>query len=316
MASKLRNIYEQKKKGWWEQVDFSAAKEQQSLNIKALEAVEKWRANEGRPISVLLIHGSGRHPTKSCAYELSNSQMLLEKGMELAEEEFEGDLDINRLVLREMYIEYCNNCVSTASALCGFSCDCYPGDDMSVKAYPMLLWSDIMLFSTGVNQSMVSSRLKAFLDRMISIDGGYYRRPEDMEPKEAVFREKMIRLSQEHPIYDQRLHGRIAGYVISSKDMNNQHDDGIDTGPFSYEQLVSGSLKKSMGDYGMFHADKWYVIAGSDPDVEYSYDKEYFNNNTKYHDQIKEMILSSLELAQKFRDKPPKYKGGARINRS
>ena len=256
MSKKLRDYYKEKNKGWWLKFDFKEAKNQQELNIKAIEAVMKWRDNPERPTSVLLVHGSGRHPELSCAHEMSNSQMLLERGVELAEKEFGGDLDVNRLVLREMYIEPCNNCVSTASALCGFPCDCYPGDDMSVRAYPMVLWADVIFFSSGVNQSMVSSRTKLFLDRMISTDGGYYRKPEDMEMKNADFRERMIRLSQEQPVYDQRLFGKIAGYVISSKDIDNTHDDGIDTGPLNYEQLVTVALKSSMGDYGFFHAPK------------------------------------------------------------
>ena len=319
MSKKLREYYRERKKNWWNIFDFKEAQDQHALNLKALEAVMKWRENEERPISVLLVHGSGRHPELSCAHELPNSQMLLERGLELVQEEFGGDptspdLDVNRLTLREMYIEPCNNCVSTASALCGFSCDCWPGDDMTVQAYPMILWADVIFFSSGVNQSMVSSRTKMFLDRMISIDGGYYRR--QIEPKNADFRERMIRLSQEKPVYDQRLFGKIAGYVLTSKDILNTMDDGIDVGTLNYEQLVTGAMKSSMGDYGFFHANKWYVMAGANPDEDYSKDKDFYNSDTKTHEETKEMILSSLELAQQYREKPPTYGGGARVNRT
>lgn len=314
MSKVLRDYYREKKKGWWLKFDFKEAQDQHKLNIQTLEAVMKWRENPERPISALLVHGSGRHPEMSCSHELSNSQLLLERGIELAQEEFGGDLDVNRLVLREMYIEPCNNCVSTTSALCGFPCDCYPGDDMTVQGYPMVLWADVIFFSSGVNQSMVSSRTKLFLDRMISTDGGYYRR--QIEPKNADFRERMIRLSQEQPVYDQRLFGKIAGYVLTSKDIDNSLDDGIDVGPLNYEQLVTGAMKSSMGDYGFFHAPKWYTIAGANPDEDYSMDKAYYNADNAVHQKTKEMILDSLELAQKFREKPPKYRGGARINRT
>lgn len=312
----LREIYDQKRKGWWLQVDFEGARKQHGLNLKTLEAVMKWRENEGRPISLLLVHGSGRHPEMSCAKEGSNSQFLLERGVELAKEEFEGDLDINRLVLRELYIEPCNNCVSTCSALCGFSCDCWPGDDLSVRGYAMMLWADVVLFSTGINQSMVSTRLKAFLDRLISLDGGYYRRPEDLEPKNAQFREKMIRLSHDSPVYDARLHGRVAGYVVSTKDHHNTHEEVMDTGKYTYEELVTNSLKSSMGDYGFFHPEKWYVVAGADPDVDYSLDKDYYDKHTEYHEEVRDMVLSSLNLAKELRVKPKKFEGGARINRT
>lgn len=311
----IRDYYRDlREKGWMGFSTWESAKKQHKLNLQTLKAVEEWRKNPQRPISVLMVHGSGRHPEVSCAKEMSNSQLILERGYDLAKAEFnKHDVDENRLILREMYIEPCNNCVSTCSALCNFSCTCFVGDDMTVKAYPMILWADVILISTGVNQSMVSSRTKMFLDRLISLDGGYYM--EELPVKDAAFRDKMIKLSQDKPVYDQRLFGRVAGYIITSKDHDNKLEDGIDHGKFSYEDLVAGSLKHNFADYGIFHADPYYHIAAADPNVEYSYDKVEYNKQ-EHADKAKEVILAALELSYKFRVNPPKFKGGARINRT
>ena len=58
--------------------------EQHQENIERLKQVEEWRKRESRHLAVLVIHGSGRHPTESCSREMSNSQLLLERGLELA----------------------------------------------------------------------------------------------------------------------------------------------------------------------------------------------------------------------------------------
>lgn len=311
----IRDFYRDlQEKGFMGLVDWKSSEEQHKLNLQTLKAVEEWRKNPSRPISVLMVHGSGRHPEVSCAKEMSNSQLILERGFELAKAEFDKhDVDENRLILREMYIEPCNNCVSTCSALCNFSCTCFPGDDMTVKAYPMVLWADVIFISTGVNQSMVSSRTKMFLDRLISLDGGYYM--EELPIKDAAFRDKMIKLSQEQPVYDQRLFGRVGGYIITSKDQNNNLEDGLDHGKYSYEDLVAGALKHNFSDYGIFHADPCHYVAAADPHVEYAYDKVEYNKQ-EHADKAKEVVLAALELAWKFRQNPPKFKGGARVNRT
>lgn len=303
-----------REKQWMGLVEWESAKEQHKLNLKTLEAVQKWRENPNRALSVLMVHGSGRHPEVSCAKEMSNSQLLLERGFELAKAEFDKhDVEENRLILREMVIEPCNNCVSTCSALCNFSCTCFPLDDMTVQAYPMMMWADVVLISTGVNQSMVSSRTKMFLDRLISLDGGYYM--EELPIKDANFRDKMIKLSQEQPVYDQRLFGRVGGYIITSKDQDNKLEDGLDHTKYTYEDLVCGSLKSNFSDYGIFHADPYCYVAPADPHVEYSYDKVEYNKE-EHAEKAKEVALAALELAWKFRQNPPKFKGGARVNRT
>lgn len=309
-----REYYDFVRDGWYKNVEFRGMAKQHKMNLKTLEAVQKWRENLDRPISVLLVHGSGRAPA-GCAKEMSNSRMLLEEGFDRAKREFEGDIEDNRLILNEMVIEDCNCCVSTASALCNFSCTCWPADDMTVQAYPMLLWADAVLISTGVNQSMPNSRLVKFFQRMISLDGGYYIKKLPM--KDEAYKNRMIQLSQDQPVYDQRLFGRVAGYVITSKDWNNEHEDGVPEKKefVNYVQGTAGAMGHNLKDYGYFHPETWYFIAAADSDQEYSKDKTFYDQK-KFYEGAKKVVLSVMNEAKKFRQNPPKFIGGGRVNRT
>lgn len=313
----LKQYYEWRRKDWYDlNVPWENVKAQHKLNIAAVDEAIRYHETKDRPLNILAVHGSGRHPKVSCALELSNSQLLLESGLDLALEELNPKPEVERLILREMFIEPCNNCVASCSAMCGFTCDCFPGDDMSTKAYPAVLRCDIMFMSTGVNQSMVSTRTKAFLDRLISVDGGYYRESESLEQKTSEFKQRMIKLSIDNPVYDQRMFGRVAAYFISSKDQNNVHPDPLGYSQLSYEDLVVGSLKSSNGDYGFFHADPYYVLAAAEADEDYSYDKAHYDKQKGYHNQSKEVVLAAVALAKRLKENPPEFKGGGRVNRT
>lgn len=298
---------------WQKRMNLSEARKLYKENIKTMEAVMKWRENPGRPLSVLLIHGSNRNITR-CSAELSNSQLLLDRGFELAKAEFKTmPVDDNKLILNEMFIEFCNNCVSTTSALCGFTCTCHPEDDLSRGGYQMVMWADVLLMSTPVNQSMPSSRLVQFIDRLISLDGGY--QVDQLEYKSPEYRDKMIKLSHDHPVYDQRLFGRVAGYIITSKDLNNDIEDGVTTVKLSYEDLVVGALKSSMEDYGIFHANPAHYVAAGNHKVDYSHDKAEYTKED-HAEKAKKVCLAAMELAAEFRAEPPVFHGGGRIGRT
>ena len=312
------DYYEKKRTEWWDgPVDFESAQEQHRKNIEKIRQVLQWRTRQDRPLSILVAHGSGRHPVTSCAHEMSNSQMLLNRGVDLARKEFPDEIEVDEFVLRELFLEPCNNCVSTTSALCNFPCSCFPGDDMSTRIYPAMIKADVILLSTGVNQSMVSSRLKIFLDRLIAVDGGYFI--EELPKKDSIWRAKMIQHSLDAPVYDQRMFGKVAAYFVTSKDLKNTHQTGIPTDDKwykGYDELVIGSLYSNGVDYGWFHADPFYVIAAADPDVEYGYDKNEYDNK-QLHEQSKDVVLAALRLAAEHRNDPPNFDGkGGRINRT
>lgn len=94
------------------------------------------------------------------------------------------------------------------------------------ELYPLVLKCDVMLCSTGVNQSAMSTRLKTFLDRLISLDGGFFVGADQYEQKGPEWRDKCIalaaRLSSTGQLhYDARMWGRVAAYFITSKDEKN-----------------------------------------------------------------------------------------------
>jgi multimeric flavodoxin WrbA len=59
------------------------------------------------------------------------------------------------------------------------------------ELYPLVLKCDVMLCSTGVNQSAMSTRLKTFLDRLISLDGGFFVGPNQYESKGEDWRDNV-----------------------------------------------------------------------------------------------------------------------------
>lgn len=312
------DFYNQKRQEWWEGADENSAKKQHRLNIARIRRALKYRQDPNRPLSILVIHGSGRHPVVSCAHEKSNSQMLLDIGLKMALTEFSVETTVDTFLLRQLMLEPCNNCVSTCSALCNWSCSCFPGDDMSTKLYPALVKADVILLSTGVNQSMVSSRLKIFLDRLVSMDGGYFI--EDLPKKDSVWRAKMIQHSLDYPVYDQRMFGKVAAYFVTSKDLYNTYDAGVPQSPefkdLTYKDLVIGSLHSQGVDYGWYHANPFYVISGANPDIEYSFDKETHDDDIP-KERARQVVLAALNLAIEFRSNPPVFNGeGGRVNRT
>jgi multimeric flavodoxin WrbA len=192
------------------------------------------------------------------------------------------------------------------------------------KLYPLVLKCDVMLCSTGVNQSAMSSRLKIFLDRLISLDGGFFVAPDQYESKGEEWRDKCIalaaRLSKSGRLhYDARMWGRAAAYFIASKDEKNSEHTIVRNfhQPLSYIELVAHSLRDGNADYGFFHdPHHWYVGAWADANEELCYDKRYFSNNPRFLKQARVVAKAAIQLALKLRKDPVPFDGGARKNRT
>jgi len=323
MAKKLsiEQYYDFKRKDWWDHnVDFKTAQKQHKNNILKLKTIAEWREDKNRPISISVIHGSGRHTTESCAHEMSNSQMLLERSIALAQEEWQGrKFEVDRHVLREYILDLCNGCYSTASALCQFSCTCFPADDITTKIYPSIMKADIILWSTPVNQSMVSSRIKLVLDRLISLDGGYF--VEDLPVKNDEYKQQAMWLSQNKKVeYDPRMFGKIAGYFVTTKDLENPLEESA---PYpkeflrlGYKDFVVGAIAHQGAEYGWFHADPFYAVSAAKHDEEMSFDKSRHDEDLAAHKEGKKVVLASLEMAEKFIEEPPKLTNKGRVNRT
>lgn len=298
------------KKEWWEFDDLKKnARKTHAKNIKAqLDAIDYFNKKD-RKLEILVINGSGRKPGLSPAVEISNSALLVK----YAVKQFENDSNINieTINLREYAIETCNGCVSSSSALCGFPCDCWPYDPMQ-ELYPKVLKADVLLISTPVNQAAMSTKLKTFVDRLISLDGGFYVSSEQFaESKDESWREQCVSISKDGDIeYAQRLHGKVCAYFITSKDQNNPADK-----EYNYGELVSKSLYAGFKEYGCYHSEDYWVISCGDPNKDYSYDKETLNKDKNALEKATRIAKDAIELSKKLKKNPPELKPG-RINRT
>lgn len=435
---------------WWEYPELmDQAPNFHNQNLLNCNQALEYYQKKDRPITILVVHGSGRSSHKSCAHERSNSQLLLEYGLSELENEFsQGLVDIDIVNLRDYSIEPCNacfldpqirvltkngwlqlidiernnfvlshrklyrkvtscprpiygndivilkyknlkrqektinvtsdhkfligdkwveakdlkvgdklstidaklsyeitflsiellsspiktycltvehdhsfviqdniishNCVSTASALCGYPCNCFPLPSEGMQQlYPKVLRSDVLLISTPVNQSMISTRLKAFLDRLISLDGGFLIDKDQYRPKDSLWRSKMIELSLNHPIeYSQRLYNKSAAYFLSGKDINNPFNKKSD-----YIFHITKSLWSNFDDYGIQHPEKYFVVFSGKWDEDYSLDKAELNRQKIVLSDSKKLVRNTYNLALKLRDYPAKKVTG-RINRT
>ena len=303
---------------WFDFVDGADAKRAHARNVERCHAAIKQHQVKNRKLNILVVHGSGRSSFMSSANELSNSQLLLKSALQ----QFEHDqkYEITEVRLRDYNISPCNGCYSTTSSLCGFPCNCFPLDPMQ-ELYPLVLRCDVMFCSTGVNQSAMSSRLKLFVDRLISPDGGFYVAPAQFKKKDADWRDRCLALSaklgKDMP-YDPRMWGRVAAYFISSKDQNNELKTIAKPkgSPLSYIEAVAWSLWDGFSDYGFFHADPWYAGAAANPDEDMAFDKARYEQSTKVKKQAARVAASAVALAIKYRKHPPAFDGGARRNRT
>jgi multimeric flavodoxin WrbA len=285
------------------------ASKKHDKNVEAVKKAIEYHNKKDRKLEVLVIHGSSRSNYETASSkERSNSQMLLQYAIEDLKKD--KNINITEINLRDKEVHPCEGCVSTASALCGFPCNCFPLDPMQ-EYYPLCLKSDVMLFSTPVNQSAMSSRLKLFCDRLISLDGGFLVDTGEWKPKDQEWREKCIEISRSGNIeYAARLANRVCAYFISSKDNNNAADSD-----YRYGKEVARSLWKGFQDFGCIHTDPYYVVASSDPNEDYSYDKQTLNSNKDVINEAKNLVKNAILLAEKSRKNPPKIEAG-RINRT
>jgi multimeric flavodoxin WrbA len=195
-----------------------------------------------KKIRVLGISGSMRS-VNDYAKENSNSEWLLNKSLEEAKKH---GAEIQKLCLREYTIEPCRACYSTSNTHCHYPCSCYPkgkdGDDMTNILYDKVMWADIMIFATPVNNFKISSMMSLFVDRLISMDGSLYpadpHNPKDKELniKHAQFVEKNA-TEEFGSGYLKRLTGKIGGIIVTG------HEVGA--------SMVISSLYLTLNHYGM-----------------------------------------------------------------
>lgn len=306
--------------GWSQVIPWETAIEYHKQNVVAWKkAAEEYKQSD-RPLRILAVHGSSRTVTDACAagYAGSHSMYLLQQSLEVVKE-IDPDIEVEEVHLADYNIEPCWNCVAVTSGLCGAPCDCHPIDEMH-KLYPKVIRSDIMFCSTGVNQSAMSTRLKAFLDRLISVDGGFFR--EEPASKDEEFITKVMLLAEAGEIaYDQRMYGRVGGYFIASKDDKNDlvpanhldEEDGMDK--LGYVRPVAFSLKDGMESFGFFHDPMYFAAARHNPHIDYMYDRETLVDHPDEIEEGKEVVRRAIALAKKLKEDLPPFVSD-RVNRT
>lgn len=303
---------------WQKFVSESTARRYHAKNIAALKEAQNYHDRKTRPLEVLILHGSGRSSARSCAQEYSNSQLFLRGAIEHLRND--KNINITEKALRDFNIEPCNGCYSASSTWCHMPCSCFVFDPMQ-ELYPLVIKCDVMLVSTGVNQSAMSSRLKLFADRLISLDGGFYLSEKDFQMKTPEFKDRMVALERDLAeknalVYDARMWGRVAAYFIASKDEENTMETIAKTekSPLGYIEMTAWPLYDGFADYGFFHVKQnWYAGTTANWREPMSSDKAAHNADVRGMEKAKAVVNAAIELAQKFRrDSYPEFDGGAR----
>jgi multimeric flavodoxin WrbA len=224
-------------------IDAATLKRFREIRAVTIKEAGLMKAGTGK-IKVLGISGSARDKF-DMAQEDSSSEALLTECLARCEK---LGAKTELLKLREHSIEHCKACYSTANAHCHFYCSCYPkgtpqADDMSNVLYDKVLEADAIIFATPVNNFSMSTPMKEFLDRCISLDGSLppanEKSPKDRELniKHADF----IRMSADGSLpgsgFLKRFSGKVAGVIVTG------HEEGA--------ALVISSLFMTLNSFGM-----------------------------------------------------------------
>ena len=216
-------------------------KQIQRETIKEAEAMGK---RKNKKIKVLGVSGSARDQF-DMAQEESNSETLLKTCLGYCQE---LGADTEMISLRKYRIEHCKACYSTANTQCHFPCSCYPrgtpqADDMSNILYDKVLEADAIIFATPVNNFNISTMMKAFIDRCISLDGSLQpANPKVPKDKELNIKHmKFIELTADNDVPGsgmlRRFIGKVAGVIVTG------HEEGA--------AMVISNLFMTVNHYGM-----------------------------------------------------------------
>lgn len=196
-----------------------------------------------KKIKILGISGSAR-ALNDMAQEESNSEFLLKTALEECKK---LGAEIEMIKLRDYKIEHCKACYSTCNTHCHFYCSCYPkgkpGDDMTNILYDKILEADAIIFATPVNNFSMSTPMKAFLDRCISLDGSLSPAdPKSPKNKELNIKHmKFIEATADNNIPGsgmlRRFSGKVAGIITTG------HEEGA--------SMVISSLFMTLNHFGM-----------------------------------------------------------------
>src|SRR3989338_3995651 len=223
-----------------------------NVREKALKEAKELNKPKTGKIKILGISGSARDEFDK-AQENSSSEALLIKCLNYCKK---IGAETELIQLRKFKIEHCKACYSTCNTQCHFYCSCYPkgtkeGDDMSNKLYDKILEADAIIFATPVNNYAMSTLMKAFIDRTISLDGSLSpANPKSPKDKALNIKHmKFIERTADNNIPGsgllKRFMGKTAGFIISG------HEEGA--------SMVISSLYMYLNGCGMLFPPFNYV---------------------------------------------------------
>lgn len=217
-------------------------KQIQRDTIKEAKLMDE-RKKKGK-IKVLGISGSARS-VNDMAQEKSNSETLLAECLKHCKS---LGAETELIKLKDYKIEHCKACYSTVNTHCHFYCSCYPkgtsmGDDMTNILYDKIIEADAIIFATPVNNFGISTLMKIFIDRCISLDGSLQpaneKSPKDKELN--IKHMKFIELTADNNIPGsgllRRFLGKTAGIIVTG------HEAG--------ESAAISNLFLTLNNYGM-----------------------------------------------------------------
>jgi len=214
-----------------------------NVRTAALSEAKAMAKPRHQKIKILGISGSARDK-EDTAQENSNSEELLKNCLNYCKS---MGAEVELLPLRKYRIEHCKACYSTANTQCHFYCSCYPkgpnGDDMTNIIYDKVIDADGIIFATPVNNFSMSTLMKTFIDRCISLDGSL-RPANPKAPKDRglnIKHMKFIELTADNDIPGsgmlRRFLGKVAGIITTG------HEEGA--------SMVISSLFMTLNHYGM-----------------------------------------------------------------
>lgn len=225
-------------------VDLKTLRRFKEIRAAAIEESRSLFRENNKQIKVLGVSGSARD-TIDMAQEESNSEKLLQACIDECRR-LGAKTEIIRL--RDYKIGHCKACYSTVNTQCHFPCSCYPkgtlqGDDMTNILYDKVIGADVVVFATPVNNFSMSTMMKAFIDRCISLDGSLYpadpKMPKDKELNKKHMR--FIELTADNDVpgsgFIRRFSGKIAGIIVTG------HEEGA--------SMVISSLFMTLNHFGM-----------------------------------------------------------------
>jgi len=227
------------------QIDAKTLKRFQQIQRDTITEATLMAKKKNKKITVLGVSGSARNISDS-AQENSNSETLLKNCLKYCKK---IGAETNLIKLRDYSIKYCKACYSSTNTQCHFYCSCYPkgtsdGDDMTNILYDKIIKADAIIFATPVNNFNISTLMKTFIDRCISLDGSL--KPADPKyPKDKelnIKHMKFIELTADNNIPGSGMHrrflGKVAGIIVTG------HEEGA--------TMAISNLFMTLNHYGMF----------------------------------------------------------------